>query len=121
MGAGTRGHSGSVIAHVSKTPGDERDPALPMMTEVDRNKGHDGVGPDGLKANTEASSVWRGWREGWGVLPGVCKALLPSQLFLTVRIYPGRGSAFLNTGDLRATLRLTAWRYRGPVILLPTL
>lgn len=81
MGTGTRGHSGSVIAHVSKTPGDERDPALPMMTEVDRNKGHDGVGPDGLKANTEASSVWRGWREGWG---GLARSVQSSPALLTL-------------------------------------
>lgn len=42
---------------MSKTPGDEGYPGHPMMTEVDRNKHYDGVGPDGLKANTEAASV----------------------------------------------------------------
>ena len=80
-------------AHENKTGRDEVCSEHPVMTEADRNKGHDGVVPDCLKANTEATSVRKGLERRVRVLPGAGKVLVPSLNCLTMRIYWG-GAVF---------------------------
>lgn len=80
-------------AHVNKTAGDEVCSEHPVMTEADRIRGRDGVVPDCLKANTEATSVRKGLERRVRVLPGAGKVLVPSLNFLTMRIYWG-GAVF---------------------------
>lgn len=63
---------------MNKSPGDEVCSECPMMTEADRNKGRDGVVPDCLKANTDATSVQKGLERRVRVLPGAGKVLVPS-------------------------------------------